>query len=314
MNFNEYFSLIKEGECEKAELVRQAEIPPKLIKFVWLDGRNTSDDKKKLASLEKKTLWFSHISSVNDPYELQGMILDKEKLRAAGYPEKVISSYEKGFSFEEFGITCLSGNAFDYLPMWAYYTNNYKGYCVEYDVIKKDCIHKVCYEPERIPFVSLIFQFGQAINMAMDSGEIRTRETEFYTRIFLQKLFIKSKHWEHEKEYRIAYPIKNNVGENVPISKLGLRTSKIIAGINCPEKIVQKLNQISINIGCGPAYRTNLSETKYSLVEERLSEDFLPNKKGVRWRKILYYIKRCQNGAKQLNNIDNTKKTHISNV
>lgn len=77
-------------------------------------------------------------------------LLDRQKMRESGYTDNIIDSYEKLFDFRDYGITCLSANDIDYLPMWAYYTNNHKGFCIEYEVIKKDCIHEVLYEPERI--------------------------------------------------------------------------------------------------------------------------------------------------------------------
>lgn len=272
MNLDKYFVLLQKGKIKKAEEYRQSEIPSKLIKFIWLDGKGTESDEKKLTSLSKEEIWFSHISQLNDPYEFKGMVLDKNKFRDAGYPEELILEYEKEFSFNEWGVTCLSGKEIDYLPMWAYYTNNHQGYCVEYDVIKKDCIHKVLYEPKRIPVASLIVEYAKAIKRALAMGKTSTEETRFLGQVFMQILFIKSKHWEHEHEYRIAYPIDNNVGKCVPISSLGLRTSKIIAGINCAEDIVDRLNDIAKSIGCGMAYKAGISETEYTLVKERIEK------------------------------------------
>ena len=60
---------------------------------------------------------------------------------------------------ENTALVSLSGNSFNCLPMWAYYTNNYRGYCVEYDVIVPDIFFKVAYEPERIPVASIISNF-----------------------------------------------------------------------------------------------------------------------------------------------------------
>lgn len=270
MKLNKYFELLQKGKIEKAEKYRQSEIPTKLIKFIGLDGNGTKDDKEKLDSLEREEIWFTHISKVNDPYEFKGMRLDKEKFRKAGYSEKMISEYQKGFHFGEWGITCLSANEVDYLPMWAYYTNNHQGYCVEYDVIKKDCIHKVLYEPKRIPVASLIIEYVKAIKRALANGKTSTNETMFITKLFMQNFFIKSKHWEHEKEYRIVHSISNDKGECIPISNLGLRTSRIIAGVNCAEDTVDRLNDIAKSIGCGMAYKAGISETEYTLVEERI--------------------------------------------
>ena len=57
---------------------------------------------------------------------------------------------------------------------------------------------------------------------------------------------------EHEKEYRIVYPLdKNSKGMNVPVRKLGMRTSRIVAGMNCSEDNKKKLNEISNSLGLG---------------------------------------------------------------
>lgn len=96
MKINKYFELLYKGKIKKAEQYRQSEIPTKLIKFIWLDGNGTESDEKKLASLEKEEIWFSHISKLNDPYEFKGMRLDKDKLRNAGYSEKLFLNLKMG--------------------------------------------------------------------------------------------------------------------------------------------------------------------------------------------------------------------------
>ena len=56
----------------------------------------------------------------------------------------------------------------------------------------------------------------------------QVEKANFYSNLFLQNLFIKAKSWEHEKEYRIVYPLdENSKGMNVPIHRLGMRTSRI---------------------------------------------------------------------------------------
>lgn len=200
---------------------------------------------------------------MNDPYEYKGMLLDRNKLLNAGYSNDIIDYYQQLFDFSDYGITCLSANSIDYLPMWAYYTNNHKGFCVEYEVIKKDCIHEVLYEPERIKVASLIFQCRDAIKKAIILG--RREQAEFYSTLFLQNLFIKAKSWEHEKEYRIVYPLDNDIGMNIPVSNLGLRTSRIVAGINCSKNDIVRLNEISNELGLGNVYKSRVHSEKYTL-------------------------------------------------
>ena len=244
MKINEYFKLLLEGKKQEAEKIRISTIPNKLIKFISLD--ESENDDLKFLTLKRDEIWFAHKDSLNDPYEYKGMLIDKEKFIKAGYSFETIEKYQTIFDLNDYGVTCLSSNSIDYLPMWAYYTNNHKGFCIEYEVIKKDCIHEVLYEPERIKIASLIIEYIEAI---------RSRQKEkasCYAKIISQNLFIKTKSWEHEKEYRIVYPLdKNSKGMNVPVRKLGMRTSRIVAGMNCSEDNKKKLNEISNSLGLG---------------------------------------------------------------
>lgn len=244
MKINEYFKLLLEGKEQETEKIRISTIPNKLIKFISLD--ESENDDLKFLTLKRDEIWFAHKDSLNDPYEYKGMLIDKEKFIKAGYSFETIEKYQTIFDLNDYGVTCLSSNSIDYLPMWAYYTNNHKGFCIEYEVIKKDCIHEVLYEPERIKIASLIIEYIEAI---------RSRQKEkasCYAKIISQNLFIKTKSWEHEKEYRIVYPLdKNSKGMNVPVRKLGMRTSRIVAGMNCSEDNKKKLNEISNSLGLG---------------------------------------------------------------
>lgn len=258
MKINEYLKLLSEGKIDEARKVRISTIPDKLIKFVWLD--ESEKDEKKFLSLQREQIWFAQKDLLNDPYEYKGMLLDREKMSSAGVSSAAIEKCQTLFDFSDYGVTCLSSNNIDYLPMWAYYTNNHKGFCVEYEVIKKECIHEVLYEPERIKVASLILQSRDAIL----SRQIE--KTNFYTALFLQNLFIKAKSWEHEKEYRIVYPIgDNSIGMNVPVYKLGMRTSRIVAGINCSEDNIMKLNKISNSLGVGNVYISRIHPEKYTI-------------------------------------------------
>ena len=261
MKTDEYLQLLFEGKMDEAENVRLSTIPDKLIKFIWLDGSETDD--KKFLSLKRNEIWFAQKDFFNDPYEYKGMLLDKQKMSEAGYSTDIINCYQTIFDFRNYGITCLSSNNTDYLPMWAYYTNNHKGFCVEYEVIQKGCIHEVLYEPERIKVASLIFQSREAVKKAIILGQ--RKQADFYLTLFLQNLFIKAKSWEHEKEYRIVYPLNNSVGMNVSVNKLGMRTSRIVAGINCSENDVIRLNAISNELGLGNVYKSRVHPDKYTI-------------------------------------------------
>lgn len=263
LDLKKYFILLKAGKHKEAEVVRQESIPDRLIKFIWLDG--SKKDEKKFLSLEQEQLWFSNIEKLNDPFEFKGMQLNKQKFVDAGYPQDIIEAYESVFDMKEYGVVSLSANDIDYLPMWAYYTNNYQGFCIEYNVIKKDCIHEVLYEPKRIQVASLLLDYKKAVEEAMLSGAKRTKAADTIGKILMQNLFIKAQTWKHEKEYRIAYQIDGLPGKNVEIRTLGMTTNKIIAGINCSEENIVRLNEISNKLGIGNVHRSKLSDIQYAL-------------------------------------------------
>lgn len=259
---NEYFSYIREGKLDEAEKVRKASVPDKLIKYVSL-AENKDDNKKKFDTLENKSLWFSNIRKVNDPYEFQGIILDEQQLREKGYTQEDIEYYKSMLDFKDYGIACFSSNQPDFLPMWAYYTNNHKGFCVEYDVIKKDIIHEVMYEPKRIKIASFIFQIIDAYKRAMKTGD--KNEIKKYLKMLMQELYIKSDSWSHEKEWRIVYQIGDEDGKNIPLNNIGLRTNRIIAGINCSKENLTELNRISNVLGLGNVYNSELDSVGYTI-------------------------------------------------
>lgn len=261
MDINKYFQDLMLCQEEKAEKLRVASIPDKLIKFIWLNG--DIRDEKKFESLSNDEIWFSHTKYLNDPYEFKGMVLDRKKLEMNGYSKNVIENYQTLFDFDDYGITCLSANSIEYLPMWAYYTNNYSGVCVEYEVLNKTCIHEVIYEPQRIKVASLIFQMKNAVKKAISSNQ--DKYAKIYAKIFLQNLFIKSKMWEHEKEYRMVYPIEEKEGVNVPVNNIGMRTRRIVVGINCSDENINRLNEISNSLGLGDVYKSRIHEEKYCL-------------------------------------------------
>lgn len=263
MDYQKYFDLLIKGQKLQAELLRQEDIPQKLIKFVALDG--SEGDQKKFASLENRSLWFSKPAMYNDPYEFKGMFLDRKKFKDASYPDSVIDMYELLFDYSYMNpsIVCLSGTDIGYLPMWAYYANNSRGFCIEYDVVKKDCIHRVSYEGHRVKIASILMNMTKTLQDAMKTGNFS--KAEAVSRIFLENLYIKSKDWEHEKEYRIVRPDIPDPGKNIPIDQLGMRTSRVIAGIRCSDEDKERLNIISNEIGCGNISCAQLSTDNYGI-------------------------------------------------
>lgn len=270
--YEQYFQMIDEGKFDKAAEFRESFIPDILTKCMYLydesndeDGKNKEENEKRFYSLENNMLWLSPIDYLNDPYEFKGLYIDEIKLKEAGYPDKVISAYKEFLSMQAFGLVCLSGNGIDYLPMWAYYTNNHRGFCVEYEVVRKGAIHEVIYEPKRIPIASILIQLKDALKTSRAHGKSAPPEARKIATMLQQNLYIKNKTWKHEQEYRIALPGIKRPGENKEINQLGLRVKRIIAGINCSPDHIERLNEISNKIGCGNIFTSSLSKTNYGI-------------------------------------------------
>ncbi len=141
-------------------------------------------------------------------------------------------------------MTSLSANSFDCLPMWAYYTNNCEGFCVEYEVLNPQLILPVGYEPKRISLASIIADFYSEFHKMQENGEKTNPEVEFYATLLKQQLYLKHESWKAEKEFRIIYPISSGLGKNINISVLGLKTNRICAGYNYSSEHKDKLKEI----------------------------------------------------------------------
>lgn len=266
---DKYFSLLFDRKINEAEDLRKKCIPKKLIKFFSL-GANEEQNEKKFSSLEGQKLWFSSVDQLNDPYEYQGLYVNEEELVKAYYPKEIIDTFKAlwgGEELKKYALVSLSGNSFDCLPMWAYYANNHRGYCVEYEVLNPTDIYKVSYESNRIAATSIAANSFLQLRDMCEDGETTNQEIAFYRKLFKQQLFIKHESWKHEKEYRITCQCSEKSGCLVPIEIVGLKTSKIVAGLNCKKSHMDRLKEIAAKISCDVS-QTQISENNYSLLKK----------------------------------------------
>lgn len=280
-----YFDLILKKKFDEAENYRQSFVPRKLYKFFWLDDDAVGDtaeqqrlqekNQLRLNTLWNNCLWASHVDLLNDPYEFQCLYVDGERLRAAHYPEPFIELCKQmlGNAMKNLGVVCLSSVPPEKnVPMWAYYSNNSRGFCVEFDVLSSQQIHKISYESDRIPIASMLVEYA---NEAIIKGKGRgTPETEeimrMYETIFVQQIYLKHLSWRHENEYRVAVPLHIGAkGANVSIESASLKVSRIIAGLACSDLHKGVLNNISNDLGCGDAYHVEMSDTSFISIVRR---------------------------------------------
>ena len=266
---SKYFSLLNDRKLEDAEKYRKSLVPNKLLKFVSL-SENPDSNSKKFYSLKKQQAWFSSINVLNDPYEFKCMYIDENKLKEHGYDEYIILKFRKLLDdqMKHWSVLSLSAASLDCLPMWAYYTNNFSGFCIEYEVERPDAIFAVSYEPNRIPIATIIANLYHEFGEMVERGEKTNSEVEFYSTLLRCQLHSKHESWKHEQEYRILFPSQADIGFNVDIQNIGLKTSKIVAGLNCTNDNKERLNDISNHLGCGDILESKISGNSYTLFEK----------------------------------------------
>lgn len=268
----EYFTLLEQRRIKEAEEYRASTIPKTLFKFIALSNNDESNSKR-FYSLKDNQAWVAPITCLNDPYEFSCMYIDKKRLLDAGYSDSDVDSFNRLFTslVNRWDVLSLSNADIDCLPMWAYYTNNYKGFCIEYEVENPSAIFPISYEPNRVPVARLIIESLRTFKEMFDKGDKSSPDAEFYASVMRYQMFMKHESWKHEKEYRIIYPhnAKAKHGRNVNISDLGLKTKRVIAGLYCTDVHKDKLNKISNELGCGDIYCCNTSNEQFTLITNR---------------------------------------------
>lgn len=256
--YKEYIKLLSEGGAKKAELYRISKMPNKLYKYVSLSDRKIRDgikiDTMKFKDLENKRMWLSTFNYLNDPYELKGVYLDDDKIVEYDYEQWIPFFRQKLEEYRSmFLIGSLTTHLNDNLPMWAHYSNNHHGICIEYEVQNASHIYKVSYEDSRQGMATLIINIlNNVIDDYENKNEEISEESEYYSMILFNTVMMKHNTWKYEDEYRILYHNINNMdkGESILLEELGLKISKIYIGINCVKEYIDKLKEISKSIGC----------------------------------------------------------------
>lgn len=186
--------------------------PEKLYRYRSLSGDGILA--RELEALESGGLWFSNFHHLNDPAELSDADTETVPAGLGAYMEALVPGHgdafekvikasldysAKGFLDKKTsGVCCLSEKS-DHQAMWAYYADDFKGICIEYDTkillsLQSFCmgnrVEKVIYRNERLILAQ------DAINMDIKSG--------------LVPLTSKSTDWQHEKEWRLF--LRNETG------------------------------------------------------------------------------------------------------
>lgn len=238
----QYYKLLEQRKYDEAIKARAACIPSKLYKFFVLVNDDSAESEKRLKALENDSTWCAMPYKMNDPYESHAFCLNREELRRLGFEEYVIQKIEEGLDLSHFYyLCCFTGNNEHFLPMWAYYTNSYQGFCIEYDVVRPKLIHPVEYAFERPALANTIY------HILLANKENRIDDKMYFFRLIQELLFYtKNITWKHEKEYRVVVPVDKETEEGILVSnqRLGVKPHRLIAGCCCSDTNKQRLIEI----------------------------------------------------------------------
>jgi len=110
-------------------------------------------------------------------------------------------------------ISCFTSNGINCMPMWAHYSNNHKGYCVEYsmedkhNVLLRSCMFPVQYVDKRIDITEVMKKQVEDI-LSEKEKAIKLRKKEILindlTLIWISSYYSCLKHisWSYENEFR----------------------------------------------------------------------------------------------------------------
>lgn len=214
--------------------------PSSLFKYRALDIYS-------LFSLINNEIWLASPRSFNDPFDcayyIDRSISDAEivdhlnsvaegqgearhyKLEDADENRKKIENALD--SFEEYlqkvGTYSLSATPFD-VPMWSYYADNHRGFCIEYERSPENELgSRACV---RVQYSATEFASFDALRIFQEDGLENVSD-----RILTHK----APGWEHEQEWRLIYSWTEE-DEVQRAYHLSARTKSIIFGLRMPKE------------------------------------------------------------------------------
>ena len=250
MDFDKYLDLIECGKEQEAILYRMSYIPDVLYKYYPLfENKNEYDIKeseKRLSTLQRGEVYLSSLNQFNDPFEGKAFVFEEDEHAPEGLKKEDLENFVSKMN-NKWRIACFANpdEKYQNMPMWAYYANYHRGFCVEYELLdfQKAIFYPVSYNPLRVEgnaFVGvLIMGLLNMYNQKIDSSQM-SDELNLYNHLTHLSLTCKHMSWQHEKEYRALLPF--DFGSYLPLSP-----RKIYLGMNCTKEHEQRILEIVQN-------------------------------------------------------------------
>ena len=238
-------------DADKAAVYKsEFDVPDVLYKYISLDEFNDEENEKRFKTLSEKSVWCSKYNLLNDPFEFKGIYFDRNRLLEAFDPA-IYDELEKTW-LESFVISSFTSDK-NNMPMWAHYANNHQGFCIECSIGRKVAVQKVSYIEKRQPIANILVDFFNYCKEFEKTGNKEAFQKIGYLRTLLFQMYLaKHQSWQYENEYRLVYPLENEIKENglkICLDDIGICIKSIYCGIKCKKEHIDRLNEIASQIG-----------------------------------------------------------------
>lgn len=240
-------------------------VPNTIMKFYSLT-EDQDTNLKKLATLEKGKIFLSNPKSLNDPFDCGCAFYDFENRPRSGMLTQMI---EQNMTLlpSNICICSFTGCGIQSMPMWAHYSNNHKGFCIEYDKnveqnnLLRSLVYPVQYSDSRFDISDVMDeQIDLSVQRVLQAADVvrAGHEAEPLAQIAFMLYNIKHSSWSFEQEYRLSVP------SNTPgLPELVANPSKIYIGLNCLKIHSDRLKEIG-KAPSIPVYKMKYSERSKS--------------------------------------------------
>lgn len=263
-----FFDFLQNHDIDNAMKYLVQGIPNYLYKFYSLSSESKKENdelnQKKLKTLSTNCNWYDTPDKQNDPFDMKIPYIDREFAQKYNADSVIVDGMCDLLKTFQDNIVICSFTELDAnnMPMWAYYSNNSQGYCVKYQVRKKELIQRIFYEPERINVLSILVSLYKSMLDFMENNQ-ETQELKWLTAIMINILNCKHISWQNEKEHRIILLSNGRRGLNIKNEKVGIEPVELYIGINCCEENRQRLVEICRNNLKCKVYSSEVTENKF---------------------------------------------------
>jgi len=230
----EYLLLLVNGQLEKAVELKLNIVPKSLFRF-------QPPKYNRFRTIQNKQLFLNSASNFDDPFDSIGnyydfqRLADNQKTSIDNITQKINQlNKERQKSLS----VCFCENI-NNLPLWAFYTQNYQGFAIEYNFFEVpnnafiERLFPILYGPKKPNITNLLLEFENRIINKKDVSDIELK--------LLSVALLKHESWKFQNEWRI-------IGEEHILSNIC--PEAIYIGYKSTKFTQSKLLNISKKIGC----------------------------------------------------------------